>query len=219
VGDADQLLGIRAGPVLEPGAKRIGALVRPAPQLHPALPVAPRASQTASAVRVAIPSSSRRDRVRVGPTPSLDDARTRASPSRFHADLLQVELTLDVPEHVVVDGAPVAHRQHRLALGVEHRAPDLPVLDQLLLGLAARRLVELLDVLRSVTVRSPQLVEQRPMPGPLLVQRVDPAQRLIDEQSPRLLLLGPRGVIAAKVDRPDDPWQGRALADQGHAPR
>src|SRR5262245_44690379 len=73
-------------------------------------------------------------------------------PSRLHPDFFQVELPLDVPEHVVVDGAPVAHQEDGLPLGVDHRAPDLSVLDELLLGLALRLLGQLLDVLRPMAV-------------------------------------------------------------------
>jgi hypothetical protein len=86
-------------------------------------------------------------------------------PSRLHADLLEIELSLDAPEHVVVDGAAVTHQQDRLALGVDHRAPDLPVLDQLLLGRALRDVIELSDVLGPMEIHRAELVNQWPVAG------------------------------------------------------
>jgi hypothetical protein len=81
------------------------------------------------------------------------------SRSRLHAHLFEIELAFDAPEHVVVDGASVAHQEHCLTLRVDHGAPDLAVLDELLLGLVSRRLIEPPDVLRPVAVRRAQLVE------------------------------------------------------------
>ena len=73
--------------------------------------------------------------------------------SRLHTYLLEIQLSLDTPEHIVVDGAAVAHQQHRLALSVDHRAPDLPMLDQLLLSRALQRVLELSDVLGPMEIR------------------------------------------------------------------
>src|SRR5581483_520359 len=102
-----------------------------------------------------------------GPGPG----RGPAAASRLHPELFQVELALEGPEEVVVDDAAVAHHRDRLALGVDDRAPDLPVLHQLLLGRAAR-LLQLVEVLRAVEVGRAQLVEQGPVARPLGVQLV-----------------------------------------------
>src|SRR5262249_56561203 len=109
-----------------------------------------------------------------GPGPPVTAAREAAPggqgqkpPSGLHAHLLEVELALQVAQHVVVDGPAVPHRGEHLPLRVDDRAPDLLVLDQLLLGFAAlRRAVELVEMLGPVEVRRAQLIEQRPVPRP-----------------------------------------------------
>ena len=81
------------------------------------------------------------------------------STSRLHTYLLS---TRRCSEHIVVDGAAVAHQQHRLALSVD-RAPHLPMLDQLLLSRLQRP--RTVRRARPDGIRRAELINQWPRPG------------------------------------------------------
>src|SRR5437870_12078075 len=101
--------------------------------------------------------------------------------SRLHTYLFEVEVALDIPQHVVVDRAAVTHAQERVALGVDDVAADLSVLDELLLGLTPWRFVELLLMFRTVLVSGADLVKERTMPGPALVEIRSEERRVGEE--------------------------------------
>src|SRR5215471_1886136 len=104
--------------------------------------------------------------------PSNDVWRRKlAQDSRVHPALFEIEPALDLAEDVVVDGALGAQPQQRLALGVDDRALNLAVLDELLVLAAVRRRIALpLDVLRAVPVGLAQPIEQRTVARPHRVQ-------------------------------------------------
>ena len=104
--------------------------------------------------------------------------------SRVHALLFEVELALEASHHVVVDRAPGAKAQERLALRVDDRAPDLAVLDELSVFPVGRRIALPLDVLGTVPIRVPQPIEQWAVPRPDLVELIDPPSGGLDELLP-----------------------------------
>src|SRR3954471_15842121 len=88
-------------------------------------------------------------------------ARVPPALSALRAELLEVEVPLDPAHDLVRDLPDIAHADDLLPLGIDHRSPDLAVLQELLLGLVAGRVLRHLDVLRPVRIRLAQLLDQR----------------------------------------------------------
>src|SRR5437762_11604853 len=170
-----------------------------------------RSRRTATAIDAVTPSMSIAPRPQISPSMS-----SPANRSCLHPDLFEIELALDVPEDMVVDGAAVARRAQRVALGVDHVTADRPVLAELLLGLVARRLVELLLVLRAMPVARPELIDQRFVIGPLLLQLIDSAERLLNQLLACVRLLVALIAVAPQAERPDDERQRQTLTDERH---
>jgi hypothetical protein len=116
-----------------------------------------------------------------------------AAASSVHSALFEVELTLEIAQHLVVDLALGAKAQ-RLALRIDDRSSDLAVLDEFAIFPVARGCIALaFDVFGAVPVDLAQLVEQRVMPWPDWIQLIDaPRGRFEQPLSRALLLLGVR---------------------------
>ena len=108
-------------------------------------------------------SSSRWDR---SATASWSHGRQDRRESRVHPPLFEIELPLEVPQHVVVDRTLGPKTEERLAFRVDDRPPDLAVLDELSILAVGRRIALPLDVLRTVPIGIAQLIEKRAMPRP-----------------------------------------------------
>src|SRR5262245_6849320 len=72
--------------------------------------------------------------------------------SGVHPTVFEIELAFERAQHVVVDRALGAKPQERLALGVDDRPPDLPVLDELAIFPVARGIALAFDVFRAVPI-------------------------------------------------------------------
>ena len=91
------------------------------------------------------------------------------------------------------------------------------MLHELLLGLVAGGLIELVLVIGAVLVRGAQLIEERSVPRPTLVEVLDPLHRLADELAARLGLFRVPIVVAAPEPHGlDHERQGQALAGERH---
>src|SRR5260370_19949166 len=128
--------------------------------------------------------------------------------SGVHPALLEVQLPLERPQHVVVDRAIRAQTQERLALRLEHGAMDLAVLDDLPVFLPGAGRVPLpLDVLRAVLVGLAQPIEQRAMARPHRIELIEPAQRGLDQLLAREGLFLAQLGVGAEPERAGRPRQ------------
>src|SRR5882724_6630998 len=94
--------------------------------------------------------------------------------SRVHSSLFQIQLALEVPQHLVADLPLGPKADERLAFRVDDRSPDLAVLDELsILTVGGRRIALPLDVFRTVPVGVAQLVEKRTVPRPYRIELID----------------------------------------------
>jgi hypothetical protein len=88
-------------------------------------------------------------------------------PSRIHPTLFEVQLALQITQHDVVDLALGTQLEQCFALRVDHRSPDLAVLDELpVLFIAVGGRALALDVLGAVLVGPAELIEQWVVAGP-----------------------------------------------------
>src|SRR5439155_5600698 len=108
-----------------------------------------------------------------------------------------------------------AKPQQRLTFRVDHRSPDLPVLDELaVFAVALGGITLLLDVLGAMAVRLAQLVEQGTMAGPHRGQLIEAPRGRVQQalSGSRLFLAEP--AVPAEVERSDEGRERQALPDQ-----
>jgi hypothetical protein len=133
------------------------------------------------------------------------------------SDLLEVEVTDDPPQHVLVDLALAPELDERCALGVEELADQVPVgigpaVERLVTGAAdagfvpiAPQAVELVQASRSFAL-DPVLVDQL----------IEPRQSRFGGLDARLRLCAVRRrVVLRRAERADEHWERQALEHQG----
>src|SRR5689334_1079232 len=103
---------------------------------------------------------------------------------------LEVELELDAPQRLVVDHAVVAELDDRLALGEQHRDPDRAMVELLLLGLIDCHVLAWCHMLHLMLEGVLELVDQRRVVGIVSAQLLEPGQRSLRRDEPRVGLLG-----------------------------
>jgi hypothetical protein len=134
-----------------------------------------------------------------------------AAASSVHSALFEVELTLEIAQHLVVDLALGAKAQ-RLALRIDDRSSDLAVLDEFAIFPVARGCIALaFDVFGAVPVDLAQLVEQRVMPWPDWIQLIDAPRGRFEQPLSRSPFSFSESDVLAEAKRPDEPRQRQPL--------
>ena len=125
--------------------------------------------------------------------------------SGVHPALFQIQLALELAEHLVVDRAFGTETEQHLALGADDGAADLAVLDQLAVLAVVGRIEVALDVLGAVPVRLAELIEERMVPRPDGIELVEALHGGVDQPLPGQRLLATTPDVRAKPERADQP--------------
>jgi len=113
---------------------------------------------------------------------------SRPGSLRLGPQLFVVEVALDPPQDLVADDAALVQIEGRAALGLDQLAPDLCVVDALLLRDARLVAVVLLRVGRALLVLRAQCVDELLVTGVLGVEVIDTPQRRLRGERARVRL-------------------------------